>query len=909
MVVGQSLILGLGKLLDTAQTQSEVFNTFEHVPYVAVQISSNTETELAMSAPFLGQHHGLDIPRSQLKYILPMLSAKHMNSNNVFAEHTVSRRYARVLFAHAQETIWKHIEDSIAQEAMEPSKVVMLINMGDSFANAVWMDCLFGLQQRYPHAQYYPVFLFPESAALDDRQTAIIGAAVTELHQLSLGQFVPQDLNTGRNHVLSGPLWTVANLQQLPLQKTNLAYWNMVRAVLNIAQVKHPAHGTLNQCFQDEYAKALHRKDDKASALVPRFASTFRAGLDMDRATLLQHLQQQCQAHTMAALPHHAPMSQVWGMKHWLQMGCVLSAEQLGLDVDLLTDAASSGLYAQWQQHVLGLLQTEATHQEAHTSPLAQIEAALQNLWQQAHTGTQTPLMREHAALADMAKLHVQTVTQQLWTLWQQGKISLAGLNEAVVSLLQHDAKRTQTLLDLQARLSASQQHLAADFSAWQVQDSRTGALLWREDAPVAVVAAKMAHGHAQKLHLQAAETASTVLGEVQTQLRAWQQQLLGILQCCNTQEQAVAVSPAASAPWFKKISGSMNCQLLLQPNQNTLQAVQTLVQPQTYALLQQWQQHTAADVRAGMADLAQCMMAHKDDAQAWLPFLKQEVMQQPAVIQQILRQRILDLDAVKILQLAEISLLDINNKLHFFIQPLGEVLTKKHRQQTSTCLVCDEDLREHDVVSVMMNLCQSKNLRDGSVVSHAHCLGAEFLHTNTCYLDEWFAAQLFIKAYRQYSQNEESMLHLHIDGNVESILNLRQNSVVRNRELIRQHLLLAFVAGNLKPTAGLYRLNVHEGVLFFKLKTLAELVDQISLHDVQILMNHNHQLHHELTQDAETMQLGLRMALEQVKLETLPKDVALEDANWQDAGRYVAWSRAARQLLQQWTQLARKAA
>ena len=73
--------------------------------------------------------------------------------------------------------------------------------------------------------------------------------------------------------------------------------------------------------------------------------------------------------------------------------------------------------------------------------------------------------------------------------------------------------------------------------------------------------------------------------------------------------------------------------------------------------------------------------------------------------------------------------------------------------------------------------------------------------------------------------------------------------------------------------------------------------------------MNHNHQLHHELTQDAETMQLGLRMALEQVKLETLPKDVALEDANWQDAGRYVAWSRAARQLLQQWTQPARKAA
>ena len=136
-----------------------------------------------------------------------------------------------------------------------------------------------------------------------------------------------------------------------------------------------------------------------------------------------------------------------------------------------------------------------------------------------------------------------------------------------------------------------------------------------------------------------------------------------------------------------------MNCQLLLQPNEHSMQPVAELVAPQQYALLQQWQQHTTAEATDGLADLMQYAQAHMADAQAWLSVLHAEVMSQAPVMQQILRQRILDLDAAKIQQLAEISLVDIDHKLHFFIQPLGEVLTKKHRELISTCLVCDEDL------------------------------------------------------------------------------------------------------------------------------------------------------------------------------------------------------------------------
>ena len=585
------------------------------------------------------------------------------------------------------------------------------------------------------------------------------------------------------------------------------------------------------------------------------------------------------------------------------QLGCVLSTEALGLTEDLLTDTdAASALYASWQQHVLDLLFNDDFYSDANTSPLPQIAQALEQFWQQASAS-----MPVTATLTDLAQKQMHSVTQQLWGSWQQGQISLAGLSEVLATLLQHDAQRQHGLLDLQQRLQQSQQELAADLSAWQLQGGHADSVWWRLDTPVAVVAAKMAHAWAQKVQQQQVQAAIEVLTLVQTPLRQWQQSVDAVLQYCEAQSSVLSANPVGM--WFKKVSGSMNCQLLLQPNEHSMQAVADLVAPKQYALLQQWQQHTTAEATDGLADLMQYAQAHMADAQAWLSVLHAEVMSQAPVMQQILRQRILDLDAAKIQQLAEISLVDIDHKLHFFIQPLGEVLTKKHRELISTCLVCDEDLREHDVVSVMMALCQSKDLNNGSVVSHAHCLGAEFLYTNSCYLDEWFASQLFIKAYRQYSQNEESMLHLHIDGNVDAILSWRQNSVVRNRELIRQHLLLAYVAGNLQPTAGLYRLDMNEGALFFKLKTLAELVDQITLHDVQNLVSSNDQLRHVFAEDAHAMQLNLRSALERIKLEILPQDVAFEDADWQDAGRYVAWSRAAHQLSKQWLQGARKAA
>ena len=83
--------------------------------------------------------------------------------------------------------------------------IVILIDMADSFASAVWIDCLFGLKARYPQASFYPVFLLPQMENLAVEEAAVIGAAVTELSQLSQGRWTPTDINTGEDYPCDEP--------------------------------------------------------------------------------------------------------------------------------------------------------------------------------------------------------------------------------------------------------------------------------------------------------------------------------------------------------------------------------------------------------------------------------------------------------------------------------------------------------------------------------------------------------------------------------------------------------------------------------------------------------------------------------------------------------------------------------
>ena len=88
-----------------------------------------------------------------------------------------------------------------------------------------------------------------------------------------------------------------------------------------------------------------------------------------------------------------------------------------------------------------------------------------------------------------------------------------------------------------------------------------------------------------------------------------------------------------------------------------------------------------------------------------------------------------------------------------------------------------------------------------------------------------------------------------------------------------------------------------------FITEQLADVVDYIGLDDVQKLVDvHEHMQNEKVfIQEAEQIGNHLEEVLAQIKRESLPAGVDLEDADWADAGPYVVWCRAVQELRKQW--------
>ena len=86
-------------------------------------------------------------------------------------------------------------------------------------------------------------------------------------------------------------------------------------------------------------------------------------------------------------------------------------------------------------------------------------------------------------------------------------------------------------------------------------------------------------------------------------------------------------------------------------------------------------------------------------------------------------------------------------------------------------------------------------------------------------------------------------------------------------------------------------------GIQFKNLK-MTGLVEQISLVDANNLVEEHQKM---ANGDVTQLNSGLHEALTQIQQETLKPGVDLAEMDWHDAGKYVAWQRAARNLRKEW--------
>ena len=277
----------------------------------------------------------------------------------------------------------------------------------------------------------------------------------------------------------------------------------------------------------------------------------------------------------------------------------------------------------------------------------------------------------------------------------------------------------------------------------------------------------------------------------------------------------------------------------------------------------------------------------------------------EPEMLESILEQRITELDQQQVQYLGKYALSNLAKQFHKLIQPLGHVLTTQYTVNESACLVCAEHIQQHELVTSWLAQSAQQSLPKAKVLALSGVSGAQFIYASTCYLDEWVDLPDFLQAYRQFNHSDEALLHLHIDGSNAAISVMQKNSINRNRDLIRQHLLLAHASGRLVQESGHYQLQVTNKTqaLDFETEQLADVVDVIALDDVQKLVDvHEHMQNEKVfIKDAEQIGNHLEEVLAQIKRESLPMGMALEDADWADAGRYVVWSRAVQHLRKQW--------
>ena len=900
----QTVIIALGLITESKKHTSSTMLKQQAEDYIAVQLCSSLHSNQAPSS-FLQQPHCIDVPRKMLTDYLPFVDndASHTGAHGP-TDYRHSRRYARYLFSNAQELFWHALTDILDEHRNSLEHIIMLIDMGDAFANAIWIDCLMALQQRYSQASYFPVFLFPDMSIMSAAQRANVGAAALELKQFSLKQWQPQNINTGANYNTDASLWSAAYIQAMPQEQHERCYLNLANNIVHLAlSRKQQLQTTMTDYHPSSQSVAMTDND------LPQFTSLYHNYVDFDWQALDDLLNQQSVVQAAKWLPYQAHTPDFFDVERLQEMKLVLRSAQLGL-VPQATDSAWHDINTVW------VLQAQ-DHQ--HSQPEGNWHAQLQQLSQHLHhvsqhdfcgVGVSRYFDVSDTAIGQVAQAHSQEVEHTLIQFWCEGRASLFDLKTILETLIGHDIERHQTLalqLETLAReINAYSKWFKTIEQSWHESDKAARQQLVQAH-PLAQTTDKMVHAYAQRSHYQATLYASKLLTHLQHHYLQLHQQLDDLINACQVQAasaqtdlDAALASPAPA--WQRKQYNQMNCAFTLAPNQHSVAACAALMSESVNRLLADVQTRCAHT--GSWENMLSVLQAPWQGEAANTPMASNEMLELPEPLrQQIVQQRILDLDAQEIQTLGMEALCDLQKKVRRLTPDLQPLLDYQQQQQDYSFWAAHPRVQALFVNKAVRMTYHRQGLAvpnalEGDVVAAVKCVYAHAVH-----LEEWVQMPLCVKAYRSFRDDETAMLHLHIEGNHLDIAALQQKSWNRNRDLIRQQLLLAYASGNLyAKNADVYCLNLQATeAVYFKHLSLNDIVEHISLQDMQSLLAKHQQEHASLQHQAQRIQTNLKSALRTIQAETLSGGKLPEDASWQEAGSFIAWHRAAKKLQTGW--------
>ena len=830
-----------------------------------------------------------------------------------------SRRVARWYFCQHQALLWSACEAQIQkQPANTAVQFTVLVDAGDHLASSAYWDVLQQIRVRYPAATSHAVFLLPHPEQEEGAVKARAGAVLTELNVEGQHTWQVTDLTTQQPYAQSKPVWDSVFLHPMPqYPEISIDFHQLVHHVAALTMPNGTEH-SLQAAFKHDF----HQRSSKPKEThLPRFANVLQVSLQLNMGRLHLALQQQVHAHLLQALAdlEQDPQSEVDVVAQgWALDEMALLLNQAGMEG---VAQACEPIVKEWQKRGDFFIQQARPHDGAWDEQMRNLHANFQKVYEKHFRGMGAELYYSlsQSRMEALVAQQMQQVEHAMWSQCMAGSVNVATLSLHFADIHKH-YRHLQEQYELEQRrlvaaIDERRKHWQNIMAAWQNANKRDRAKV-QQDYHLNFMNQLLVEWFTWQCEYKAVTFAlyfiQSLLSEYQ-HLQSSLQHIAAVWQKAALKQQQTAEQTWAEQQqqWLQQVAVEHSHQYLLQPDKNML-----------HTLMQAWKGQAATWLveimstwtrRLGnFATFAQLQLWLQEGQWQNLPArIAQDCSRQlvqnhctPEFLQAAFTERVAKLSPVQWQQLSQHAADTLGRLYHRNIKPLGKVLTEFSRQHEYVTVLYPQSMQQdHAIIGLITDTVKRQQAHVSGLASP--CVDRiSIVLSSTCYLQEWHGYAAMMAAYRLTMKDDKTLWYWHVDGELASLRVMMAANNVRNRDLIRQQLLLAQACEHLRfeqGQCGLYLENPAEPMVFTA-SNLTELVEQMPLSAVRQLLLHNRALRDEQGWPTSVnVSKQLDAVLADFRQQILPEGVDVADADWQDAGRYVVWVRAVQQIKQHW--------
>ena len=899
---------------------------------------------------------------SVYRFVTTQAQAKSSPPAHELAAHQLAhtRRWARTLFLMNLPVVLARInqiiQDAVAKHVGQahPFKLHVLAHLGHSPDSALLVDMLGQLRLHYPDAPLTVYAYLPDAQQPGVLATDLAGAYAGLLELQGLARRVWQpDALVGKDNDAAPTRWfdacylqtAVANPADKP---TADIFARFIWEHLNTVPENHTTAGQIEADLHHEALQIGKNAHKQQFHLLPRYATLFQAALNID-----QHQYTKCYAYECARQLSLGLLYANWQPGHGfdeqiaagsalhetdlLDSGWLLSEEHLLLNrsIDPMQPSPPEPIAEEWLQRAVYFTKNlNHAPNEAWDSQFDQLRSLYQKVYDKNFRGHGVDLFYSlsESRLEALAQQYLTRLEQGLIHWWQTSACPLDLLPQTIQTIIRYHERQATASQASQSDQSRQVRFVLEELdrikTEWQKANKKEKAA-FANKYPWPFINDLLAKAYTAQTMVKATVFAEQLVYTTNQQLHALLHQIEAALKPIQQraqyyQQQLQQLMTEKGPHGYQYSIQAAMANFALQPDDVSLKSV-TLA---AHEPLEQQRTAIIKQLTAGWdkgADWTQVQEALtgatlQQALQSASSQLVEQLLGQPASRVALLYRRLDALSDTDSQVLGKQLQQTVSRQYQHSLaaQPLGHLLTAQHRQAHYRALIVSSQAPiPASIRSRLQGIGTALTTTPPKTSVFAKNVGGiSYWVSETFYLSEWPQLAKLKTAYQNYlaaAPDTPARLALHIEGD-EALFGQKKFLLDGlNLEFIREQLLRGEVLGAIQASAPtgapqqlvLISLDPSSGTMQeqrLSASDFIQAVDALPIGDLQRLVHTNNHLQQSISAEtfANRAQPILEQRLLQIKDLCMPPGLPLEQANWQQAGKYVVWSRAAANVLKQ---------